>query len=48
MSVKSSSDRPAVRIDESPSPSIGIVAAQMMDVEPEKQEWQNITKEWYA
>jgi hypothetical protein len=30
---ESSSDRPAVRIDESPSPSIGIVAAQMMDVE---------------
>ena len=48
MSVKSSSDRPAARIDESPSPSIGIVAARMMDVEPEKQRWRNIAKEWYA
>ncbi|OAX36866.1 hypothetical protein K503DRAFT_801693 [Rhizopogon vinicolor AM-OR11-026] len=48
MSVKSSSNRPAAQIDESPSPSIGIVAARMMDVEPEKQRWRNIAKEWQA
>ncbi|KAG0705195.1 hypothetical protein DFH29DRAFT_908006, partial [Suillus ampliporus] len=48
MSVKSSSDRPAARVDDSPSPSIGIVAARMMDVEPEKQRWRSIAKEWYA
>jgi hypothetical protein len=48
MSVKSSSDRLAARIDESPSPSVGIVAARMMDVEPEKQRWRSIAKEWYA
>ncbi|KAG1756261.1 uncharacterized protein EDB91DRAFT_1091560 [Suillus paluster] len=48
MSVKSSSDRPAARIDDSPSPSVGIVAARMMDVEPEKQRWRSIAKEWYA
>ncbi|KAG2028409.1 hypothetical protein BDR03DRAFT_1019849, partial [Suillus americanus] len=40
MSVKSSSDRPAARVDDSPSPSIGVVAARMMDVEPEKEHWQ--------
>lgn len=48
MSVKSSSDRPAARVDDSPSPSIGVVAARMMDVEPEKERWRSIAKEWYA
>jgi hypothetical protein len=48
MSVKSSSDRPAARIDNSPSPSIGVVAARMMDIEPEKERWRSIAKEWYA
>ncbi|KAG1722094.1 hypothetical protein EDB19DRAFT_1916896 [Suillus lakei] len=37
MSVKSSSDCPTVQVDDLPSPSIGVVAARMMDVEPEKQ-----------
>ncbi|KAG2345689.1 hypothetical protein BDR05DRAFT_998300 [Suillus weaverae] len=37
MSIKSSSDRPAAQVDDLPSPSSGIVAARMMDVEPEKQ-----------
>ncbi|KAG1746326.1 hypothetical protein EDB19DRAFT_1826344 [Suillus lakei] len=37
MSVKSSSDCPAVQVNDLPSPSIGVVAAHMMDVEPEKQ-----------
>lgn len=48
MSVKSSSDHPAARVDNSPSPSIGVVAARMMDVEPEKERWRSIAKEWYA
>jgi protein SMG6 len=36
-STKSLSDRPAARIDDSPSPSIGIAAARLMDIEPEKE-----------
>ncbi|KAG1891533.1 hypothetical protein F4604DRAFT_1706903 [Suillus subluteus] len=48
MSVKSSSDLPAAQVDNSPSPSIGIVAARMMDIEPEKERWRSIAKEWYA
>lgn len=48
MSAKSSSDHPAARVDNSPSPSIGVVAARMMDIEPEKERWRSIAKEWYA
>ncbi|KAF9228014.1 hypothetical protein BS17DRAFT_747074 [Gyrodon lividus] len=48
MSVRSTSDLPAARIDDSPTPSVGIVAARMMEVEPEKERWRSIAKEWYA
>ncbi|KAG6333998.1 hypothetical protein ID866_5081 [Astraeus odoratus] len=48
MSVKSSSDRPAARIDDSPTPSVGIAAARSMEVEPEKERWRGIAKEWYS
>ena len=48
ISVKSSSDRPAARIDNSPTPSVGIVAARLMEVEPEKERWRGIAREWYA
>jgi len=47
-STKSLSDRPAARIDDSPSPSIGVVAARMMDVEPEKERWRQIARDWYG
>lgn len=29
-------------------PSVGIVAARMMELEPEKERWRQISKEWYA
>ncbi|KAF8559498.1 hypothetical protein OG21DRAFT_1594361 [Imleria badia] len=48
INVTSSSYRPAARIDDSPTPSVGIVAARMMQVEPEKELWRTIAKEWYA
>ncbi|KAG6370300.1 hypothetical protein JVT61DRAFT_12251 [Boletus reticuloceps] len=48
ISARSSSYRPAPRIDDSPTPSVGIVAACMMQVEPEKERWRGIAKEWYA
>ena len=47
-SVRSSSDLPAARIDDSPSPSIGIAAARLLDVEPEKERWRNIARDWYG
>ena len=36
-SAKSVSDAPAARIDDSPSPSIGLVATRLLEVEPEKE-----------
>ncbi|TFK72533.1 hypothetical protein BDN72DRAFT_894698 [Pluteus cervinus] len=45
---KSVSDAPAARIDDSPSPSVGIAAARALEVEPEKELWRNIAKDWYA
>jgi len=42
------SDAPAARIDDSPSPSIGVMAARLMDVEPEKERWRNIARDWYG
>ena len=47
-SAKSVSDAPAVRIDDSPSLSIGVAAARLLEVEPEKERWRNIARDWYA
>ncbi|RXW24170.1 hypothetical protein EST38_g1674 [Candolleomyces aberdarensis] len=47
-SAKSVSDRPAARIDDSPSPSVGIAAARAMEIEPEKERWRKIAREWYG
>jgi protein SMG6 len=46
--AKSVSDAPAARIDDSPSPSVGIAAARLLDVEPEKERWRNIARDWYG
>lgn len=47
-SAKSISDAPAARIDDSPFPSIGLAAASLLEVEPEKERWRNIARNWYA
>jgi len=36
------------RTDDSPSSGIGVVAARLMDVEPEKERWRNIARDWYG
>ncbi|KAF8892624.1 hypothetical protein BD779DRAFT_1610166 [Infundibulicybe gibba] len=36
---------PLVPVD---SPSVGVAAARLLDVEPEKERWRCIAKEWYA
>ena len=47
-SAKSISDAPAARIADSSSPSIGLAAARLLEVEPEKERWRNIARDWYA
>ena len=49
-SAKSISDasQVATRIDHSHFPSIGLVAAHLLEVEPEKERWRNIAMGWYA
>ena len=46
MSTGSSEKHPA-RPD-SPSPSVGIVAARLMELEPEKDRWRRVARDWYA
>jgi protein SMG6 len=47
-SARSVSDAPTSRIDDSPSPSIGLAAAHLLEVEPEKELWRNIARDWHA
>ena len=46
--AKSISDGPAARMDNSLSPSVGIAAARLLNVEPEKERWRNIARDWYG
>ena len=41
-------DAAKARIDNSPSPSVGVVAARSLEVEPEKELWRTIARDWYA
>jgi protein SMG6 len=42
-----SSERIA-RIDDSPVPSVGIAAARALELEPEKERWRKIARDWYS
>jgi hypothetical protein len=46
VSAKSSSasEMPAAHIDNSPSPSVGLAAAKLLDVEPEKKRWRGLVR----
>lgn len=46
--TKSVSDAPAARIDDSPSPSVGIAAARALELQPEKEQWRAIARDWYG
>lgn len=46
MSTTSSEKHPERRC--SPTPSVGIIAARLMELEPEKDRWRRIAREWYA
>ncbi|KAI9445663.1 hypothetical protein BJY52DRAFT_1194184 [Lactarius psammicola] len=45
-STASSENHPAC--PDSPSPSVGIVAARLMEIEPEKDRWRRVARDWYA
>ncbi|KAK7043684.1 hypothetical protein VNI00_008295 [Paramarasmius palmivorus] len=46
--AKSVSDAPAARIDDSPSPSVGVAAARALEIEPEVERWRTIARDWYG
>ena len=48
--VKSSSmsEKPVARINDLLSPSVGLLAAKLLDVKLEKERWQGIAQDWYA
>ncbi|KAJ3748275.1 hypothetical protein EV360DRAFT_56930 [Lentinula raphanica] len=48
VATKAVSDVPAARIDDSPSPSVGIVAARSLELLPEKEQWRRIAQDWYG
>ena len=41
-------EQPPARIDDSPGPSVGVAAARALELEPEKERWRCIAREWYA
>jgi len=43
----SSNEKHPARPD-SPTPSVGIVAARLMELEPERDRWRRIARDWYA
>ncbi|KAH8833609.1 hypothetical protein DL96DRAFT_1666700 [Flagelloscypha sp. PMI_526] len=45
---RSLSNDPAARIDDSPSPSVGLAAARQMALEPEDERWRTIAIGWYS
>jgi hypothetical protein len=44
----SGSDRPVAQVDGLRSPGVGVAAAKLIDVAPEKEGWQRIAREWYG
>lgn len=42
------SEMSAARIDDSPVPSIGVAAARALELEPEKECWRKIARNWYS
>jgi hypothetical protein len=46
MSTSSSEKHPARLC--SPPPSVGVIAARLMELEPDKDRWRRVAREWYA
>jgi protein SMG6 len=45
---KANSTPSVERLDGSPSPSVGLAAAKLLDLEPEKDRWRIIARDWYG
>lgn len=48
LAAQTQPDESIARIDDSPGPSVGVAAAQALELEPEKERWRCIAREWYA
>ncbi|KAH8117438.1 hypothetical protein DFH11DRAFT_1817087 [Phellopilus nigrolimitatus] len=48
LAAQTQPDETLARIDDSPGPSVGVAAARMLELEPEKERWRCIARDWYA
>lgn len=48
LAAQTQPDESIARIDDSPGPSVGVAAARALELEPEKERWRTIAREWYA
>ncbi|KAL0572625.1 hypothetical protein V5O48_009328 [Marasmius crinis-equi] len=46
--TKSVSNAAAARIDDSPSPSVGVAAARAIELPPEVEQWRSLARDWYG
>ena len=48
LAAQTQPDESMARIDDSPGPSVGVAAARALELEPEKERWRCIAREWYS
>lgn len=48
LAAQTQPDTSIARIDDSPGPSVGVAAARALELEPEKERWRCIARQWYA
>ncbi|KAL5511564.1 hypothetical protein ACEPAH_4781 [Sanghuangporus vaninii] len=48
LAAQTQPDESMARIDDSPGPSVGVAAARALELEPEKERWRCIARDWYA
>lgn len=48
LAAQTQPDESLARIDDSPGPSVGVAAARALELEPEKERWRCIARDWYA
>ena len=46
--LSTSSSEEHIACPGSPTPSVGIIAARLMELKPEKDRWRRIARDWYA
>lgn len=48
LAAQTQSEESLARIDDSPGQSVGVAAARALEIEPEKERWRCIARDWYA